>query len=49
MKGFLGDEINVLMAAAAFNFRKWMRLILFWLQLWIADLWNQADHEAVVA
>jgi IS5 family transposase len=26
LKGFVGDQINVLMAAAAFNFRKWMRL-----------------------
>ena len=26
LKGFIGDQINVLMAAAAFNFRKWMRL-----------------------
>lgn len=25
-KGFVGDQINVLMAAAAFNFKKWMRL-----------------------
>lgn len=27
-KGFEGDQMNVLMAAAAFNFRKWMRLFL---------------------
>lgn len=26
LKGFVGDQINVLMAAAAFNFKKWMRL-----------------------
>lgn len=25
MKGVLGDAINLFMAAAAFNFRKWMR------------------------
>ena len=25
LSGFLGDEINVLMAAAAFNFKKWLR------------------------
>jgi IS5 family transposase len=48
LKGFLGDEINVFMAAAAFNFRKWMRLILFWLQLWIAHIVSQADNEALV-
>tara|TARA_B110000914_G_C15373472_1_gene404267 strand:- start:35 stop:379 length:345 start_codon:yes stop_codon:yes gene_type:complete len=28
-KGFEGDQINVLMAAAAFNFRKWMRFF-YW-------------------
>lgn len=27
LKGFEGDQINLLMAAAAFNFKKWMRLI----------------------
>ncbi len=26
IKGFEGEQINVLMVAAAFNFRKWMRL-----------------------
>ena len=31
LSGFLGDEINVLMAAAAFNFRKWLREFYFWL------------------
>jgi len=25
LKGFMGDQINLLMAAAAFNFKKWMR------------------------
>ena len=24
LKGFIGDEINLLLAAAAFNFKKWM-------------------------
>lgn len=28
LKGFEGDQINILMAAAAFNFRKWMRVFL---------------------
>jgi IS5 family transposase len=28
LKGFEGDQINILMAAAAFNFRKWMRMFL---------------------
>ena len=31
LKGFSGDQINVLMAAAAFNFKKWMREAIFWL------------------
>jgi len=32
LKGFEGDQINLLMAAAAFNFRKWMREIYYWLK-----------------
>ena len=31
LKGFEGDQINLIMAAAAFNFRKWVRAIIFWL------------------
>ncbi len=38
LKGFEGDQINVLMAAAAFNFRKWMRLFLLAPKL--ASFWN---------
>ena len=30
LKGFDGDQINLLMAAAAFNFKKWMREVIFW-------------------
>jgi len=34
LKGFVGDSVNLLLAAAAWNLRKWMRQrILFWLQL----------------
>jgi IS5 family transposase len=34
LKGFVGDQINLLLAAAAWNLRKWMRTsVLFWLQL----------------
>jgi len=29
LKGFVGDEINLLMAAAAFNFKKWMNIYFF--------------------
>ena len=32
LKGFVGDQINLLMAAAAFNFKKWMRAIIFCLK-----------------
>ena len=33
LKGFQGDQLNLLLAAAAWNFRKWMRLfIIFWLR-----------------
>lgn len=43
LAGFIGDQINVLMAAAAFNFKKWMRLSLFvrilrWLRGAMVDL-----------
>ena len=30
LKGFDGDQINLLMTAAAFNFKKWMREAIFW-------------------
>jgi len=33
LKGFAGDQINLIMAAAAFNFKKWMRTVLFWLKI----------------
>jgi IS5 family transposase len=32
LKGFVGDQINLIMAAAAFNFKKWMREVIFWLK-----------------
>lgn len=32
LKGFTGDQINLLMAAAAFNFRRWIRIVIFWHQ-----------------
>jgi len=35
LKGFAGDQINLLMAAAAFNFKKWMREVIFWPQFLI--------------
>ncbi len=37
LKGFRGDQINLLLAAAAWNFRKWMReLAFFWLRFLLA-------------
>ena len=34
LKGFKGDQINLMLAAAAWNLRKWMRnILLFWLRL----------------
>lgn len=34
LKGFAGDQINLALAAAAWNFRKWMREVaLFWLRI----------------
>ena len=38
LKGFAGDERNLLLAASAFNLRKWMRiysLVLFLFMLWL--------------
>ena len=33
LKGFQGDQVYPMLAAAAWNFRKWMRLfVLFWLR-----------------
>jgi len=29
LKGFKGDEVNLLMSASAFNLKKWMRLYFF--------------------
>ena len=37
LKGFIGDEINLLLAASAFNLRKWMNnFILFFIALRVA-------------
>lgn len=38
LKGFVGDQVNLLLAAAAWNLRKWLRAAaLFWLQ-WLRVL-----------
>ena len=39
LKGFEGDQINVMMATAAFNSRKWMRLFL--LTSNITSIWDR--------
>ncbi len=30
LKGTLGDKINVMLAASAFNYKKWINELLFW-------------------
>jgi len=32
LKGFAGDQINLIMAAVAFKFIKWMRALIYWLK-----------------
>lgn len=42
LKGFVGDQINLLLAAAAWNLKKWLRTAaLFWLQLFRLIVANQ--------
>jgi len=38
LKHTLGDEMNAIMAAAAFNFKKWMRMLGVYLHLFILKL-----------
>ena len=40
LKGDIGDNINATLSAAAFNFRKWINLILFALKL-LSSIWTQ--------
>ena len=49
LKGFEGDQINVLMAAAAFNFRKWLRWYYFALMtllLWWGSYRSQENPSS---
>lgn len=49
LKGMVGEKINVLIAAAAWNFRKWTRdfLVFLWRLLFKSlDLDNQAANAA---
>lgn len=49
LKGMMGDQINTLMAAAAWNFKKWMRdFILLWLS-WLLPVKIYRDHAANAA
>lgn len=47
LKGFLGDEINLTLAAMAFNLRSWIRrqkaFFVYWLQQWIYTLMNLSN------
>ena len=50
LKGFIGDEINLLLAASAFNLKKWMNnflllLILLRIALLIATLRQVPAHK----
>ncbi len=46
LKGFQGDQLNLMLAAAAWNFRKWMRrFTLFWLRF-LCSLSTQNFHAA---
>lgn len=46
LKGTQGDEINFMMAASAFNFKKWMdKLSKKLLALWKTDLWSATNQN----
>ena len=49
LKGMEGDQINVLMAAAAWNFKKWMRDFILLCVSWLLYAKNNHDHAAVAA
>ena len=38
LKGFQGDQLNLMLAAAAWNFRKWMRLFILFLLRFLCSL-----------
>ena len=44
LKHTLGDEINAIMAAAAFNFKKWMRTLGLYWRLLILRLYTLFRH-----
>ncbi|MEA3353098.1 MAG: transposase [Campylobacterota bacterium] len=46
LKGFIGDQINLLLAATAFNLKKWMRIYIYALFTDIFSLLQEA-HEKI--
>jgi transposase, IS5 family len=53
LKGEIGDAINVMLAASAFNFKSWMRKALtqlIFVLKYIKQLWQQSSkHSKIVA
>ena len=55
LKGITGDKINLLLAAAAFNFKKWMRatarlfFVLFFIQIFMVTMSHGKKLEAIEA
>lgn len=45
LKGFIGDQINLLLAATAFNLKKWMRIYLYTLFTGDFYLLNEASEQ----
>jgi len=44
LKGTVGDSINLMLAAAAFNFKKWMREVqLFFIEIFINVIFKNND------
>lgn len=47
LKGLVGDQVNVMLAAAAFNLRKWLRKVLFVLSgEWFWELYTENKTQA---
>jgi IS5 family transposase len=42
LKGFRGDQLNLMLAAAAWNLRKWMRLVFFFLLRFLCSFSTQS-------
>lgn len=46
LKGEIGDKINAILAAAAFNFRKALKELLFWLKIYF-KIYNKTNKNSV--